>query len=148
MTWEGATRSEGRVRSYFMNGRELPGEFSIAADEPPELLGANTAPNPQNYSLRRSTPASWWVRCHYRWDGRAPDRSGNRTGGRTGSSGLLGVDANVKPGYDSIQYTVRLKGDGTKEQFEAIHENVRKTSPNYISFARPVEVKSKLVVGN
>jgi hypothetical protein len=30
-----------------MNGRELPREFSIAADEPPELLGANTAPNPQ-----------------------------------------------------------------------------------------------------
>jgi hypothetical protein len=62
--------------------------------------------------------------------------------------GFLGVDANVKPGYDSIQYTVRLKGDGTKEQFAAIHENVRKTSPNYFSIARPVEVKSKLVVGN
>jgi hypothetical protein len=53
----------------------------------------------------------------------------------------------VKPGYDSIQYTVRLKGDGTKEQYEAIHANVLKTSPNYFNIAQPVQVKSNLVIG-
>src|SRR5262245_20867737 len=46
-TWKGQTRSETRVKSYFMDGVEIPREFSIAADEPPELLGQNSAPNPQ-----------------------------------------------------------------------------------------------------
>jgi hypothetical protein len=60
--------------------------------------------------------------------------------------GFLGLDPNVKPGYDSIHYVVRLKGDGTPEQFEAIHENVRKTSPNYFNIASPVTIKSTMVV--
>src|SRR5215831_158475 len=46
-SWKGQTRSESRVQSYFMNGKEIPRRFSITADEPPELLGENTAPNPQ-----------------------------------------------------------------------------------------------------
>src|SRR5262245_24362709 len=45
--WKGQTRSEARVKSYFMDGVEVPRQFSIVADEPLELLGQNSAPNPQ-----------------------------------------------------------------------------------------------------
>src|SRR6185436_7681141 len=45
--WKGATRSEARVKSYVMDGVEIPRQFSIVADEPVELLGQNSAPNPQ-----------------------------------------------------------------------------------------------------
>src|SRR5215831_10632080 len=46
-SWKGQTRSEARVESYVMNGQEIPRRFSIMADEPTELLGQNSAPNPQ-----------------------------------------------------------------------------------------------------
>jgi OsmC-like protein len=69
------------------------------------------------------------------------------TEGELDLRGFLGIDENVKPGYDSIQYTVRLKGNGTPEQFQAVHQNVVKTSPNYFNIARPVTVKANLVVG-
>jgi hypothetical protein len=34
----------------------------------------------------------------------------------------LGIDSSVKPGYDSLRYTVHIKGDATAEQFEKVHE--------------------------
>jgi uncharacterized OsmC-like protein len=147
-TWKGQTRSEARVRSYFMDGLELPRDFSISADEPPELLGQNTAPNPQELLMAAfnacvmvgyvATAAAMGIHL---------TSAEIETEGELNLRGFLGIDETVKPGYDSIQYTVRLAGDGTKEQFEAIHDNVRKTSPNYFNIARPVEVKSNLVIG-
>ena len=68
------------------------------------------------------------------------------TEGELNLRGFLGLDANVKPGYDSIHYVVRVKGDGSPEQFAAIHENVQKTSPNYFNLASPVKVNSTMVV--
>ena len=62
--------------------------------------------------------------------------------------GFLGIDANVKPGYDSIQYVVRIKGNGTPEKVKGIHENVVKTSPNYFNISRPVRIDAQLVVEN
>src|SRR4029453_15449745 len=124
-TWKGQTRSEARVRSYFMNGQELPREFSIKADEPFELLGQNTNPNPQELLMAAfnacimvgyvATAAVMGVKL---------EKVEIETDGELDLRGFLGIDPNVKPGYDSIQCVVRLKGDGTPEQFAAIHENV------------------------
>src|SRR3546814_6351849 len=41
--------------------------------------------------------------------------------------GFLGLDPRVAPGYESLSYTVRIKGDGTPEQFAEIHEAVKAT---------------------
>lgn len=68
------------------------------------------------------------------------------TEGQLDLSGVLGIDASVKPGYDALRYTVRIKGDGTPEQFRDIHETVRKTSPNYFNVASPVRLDARLVV--
>ena len=146
-SWKGQTRSEARIQSYFMNGEEIPREFSIIADEPLELLGQNSAPNPQELLMAAfnacimvgyvATAAVMGVNL---------DAVEIETEGELNLRGFLGLDETVKPGYDAIQYTVRIKGDGTAEQFQAIHDNVLKTSPNYFNIARPVEVKSNLIV--
>ena len=52
----------------------------------------------------------------------------------------------MPPGYEMIRYVVRLKGDGTPEQFREIHETVMRTSPNYFNIARPVSIDAKLEV--
>ena len=45
--WKGQTRSESTVEGYTLGGNHIARSFTIAADEPHELLGANQAPNPQ-----------------------------------------------------------------------------------------------------
>ena len=60
--------------------------------------------------------------------------------------GFLGIDPSVPAGYESIHYTVTMKGDGSEEDFREIHENVMKTSPNYFNISRPVRIDSRLVV--
>ena len=48
--------------------------------------------------------------------------------------------------YETICYTVRLKGFATAEQFQELHETVARTSPNYFNITRPVKVLARLVV--
>jgi uncharacterized OsmC-like protein len=145
-TWKGQTRSEARVKAYWMDGVEIPRQFSIQADEPFELLGSNTAPNPQELLMAAfnacimvgyvATAATMSVTLQ---------NVEIETEGELNLRGFLGLDASVKPGYDSIRYTVRLQGNGTREQYQAIHENVRKTSPNYFNIAQPVRIDAELV---
>jgi hypothetical protein len=67
------------------------------------------------------------------------------TSGELDLRGFLGL-AKVKPGYDSLHYTVRIKGDGTPEQFQKIHETVIATSPNRWNLANPIKLSSDLIV--
>ena len=66
------------------------------------------------------------------------------TTGRLDLRGFLGLDPNIKPGYESLQYVVRIAGNGRPEQFNEIHENVMKTSPNYFNLSQPVKLEGKL----
>ena len=70
-----------------------------------------------------------------------------RTRGTLDLRGFLGLDDSVPPGYQSIDYDVRIKGDGFPEQFEEIHQAVMKTSPNYFNISRPVRMNGTLHVG-
>jgi len=68
------------------------------------------------------------------------------TDGEIDLRGFLGIDATVPPGYENLSYIVRIKGNGTKEEFAEIHEAVMATSPNFYNVSRPVTLKPTLVV--
>lgn len=144
--WSGQTRSEARVKSYVMDGVEIPREFSIVADEPRELLGQNTAPNPQELLMAAFNAC---IMVGYVANaavmGVALENVEIETEGELNLRGFLGIDPNVKPGYDSIRCRVRLTGNGTRQQYQAIHEQVLKTSPNYFNVSQPVRVDAALV---
>jgi uncharacterized OsmC-like protein len=145
-TWKGQTRSEACVKSYVFDGTEIPREFTIVADEPPELLGQNSAPNPQELLMAAFNAC---IMVGYVANaavmGVTLQNVEIETDGELNLRGFLGIDPDVKPGYDSIRCRVRLAGNGTPEQYEAIHENVLKTSPNYFNIARPIRVDAELV---
>jgi len=42
---------------------------------------------------------------------------------------------------------VKIKGDGSPRDFEEIHQNVIRTSPNYFNLSRPIRVTGTLNVG-
>ena len=68
------------------------------------------------------------------------------TKGELDLRGFLGIDDTVKPGYGKVSYVVRIKDDGSAEDFREIHETVTKTSPNYFNVANPVMIEARIEV--
>jgi uncharacterized OsmC-like protein len=145
--WKGQTRSEAIVDSYTIGGQVVKRPFKITVDEPLELLGQNTAANPQEMLL---TALNACVMVGYVAGASAHGITLTKleieTKGELDLRGFLGIDGSVRPGYESIQYVVRIKGNGTPEQFREIHETVIKTSPNYFNISRPIRIDTELVV--
>ena len=146
--WTGGCRSEAIVDGFTMAGERIARTHKIIADEPCELLGGDSAPNPQellmaafNACIMVGYVAGASVK------GITLDTVEIKTRGTLDLRGFLGLDDQVPPGYEQIDYEVRIKGDGTAEQFDEIHQNVMKTSPNYFNISRPIRVNASLRVG-
>jgi uncharacterized OsmC-like protein len=145
--WRGQTRSETSVDSYTIGGQKVARSFKISVDEPFELLGENTAPNPQEVlmtALNACVMVGYVVGAATR--GIRLEKLELETHGELDLRGFLGIDASVPAGYETIHYVVRIRGDGTPEQFQAIHETVLATSPNYFNISRPVRIDAKLEI--
>jgi uncharacterized OsmC-like protein len=145
--WTGGTTSTSRVAGYELGGRPIPRSFAIVSDEPHELCGDNGAPNPQELLMAsfNSCMMVGYV-AGASLSGIELESVAIETNGELDLRGFLGLDASVKPGYDELHYVVRIKGQGTPEQFQKIHETVMATSPNRWNVANPIRLTSELVV--
>jgi uncharacterized OsmC-like protein len=143
--WDGQTKSRTRVTGYELGSEQIARDFEIVADEPEELLGTNTAPNPQEL-LMAAVNACMTVGyvAGASVHGITLSRLEIETTGQLDLRGFLGIDDSVPPGYEAIDYTVTIAGNGTPEQFEEIHRTVMATSPNYFNLARPIRMNGKL----
>jgi len=146
--WKGGTRSDSRVKGFTLGGRQIAKDFTIRADEPEELLGGNAHANPQEL-LIAALNACMLVGyvAGASMEGVRLDSLEIETRGELDLRGFLGLDPAVKPGCDSLHYSVRIRGDGTPEQFRKIHESVIAHSPNRFNIAQPIRLTSDLVVG-
>lgn len=146
-SWRGQTRSETTVESYRLAGQDIPRRFTLACDEPVELLGLNTAPNPQETlmaALNACMMVGYVAGAAIR--GIRLTRLEMETSGELDLRGFLGLSDAVPPGYESVRAVVRIEGNGTPEQFREIHETVLKTSPNYFNVSQPVRIDAELEV--
>jgi uncharacterized OsmC-like protein len=145
--WAGQTRSETTVDGFTLAGERISRSHSIVADEPCELLGADGAPNPQEL-LMAAVNACMTVGyvAGASLKGITLESLEIRTRGTLDLRGFLGLDDAVAPGYDTIDYEVRIKGSGSPAEFEEIHQTVMKTSPNYFNMSRPIRMNGTLRV--
>jgi len=146
--WTGQTRSETIVDGFTIAGNRVARSHKIVADEPNELLGGDSAPNPQEL-LMAAVNACMTVGyvAGAAVHGITLDSLEIATRGTLDLRGFLGLDDTVPPGYEAIDYDVRIAGNGTPEQFEEIHQTVMKTSPNYFNLNRPIRMNGTLRVG-
>lgn len=146
--WAGQTRSESFVEGFALGGERIARSHAIVADEPFELLGSDTAPNPQELLMAAFNAC---IMVGYvagaSVNGIALESVEIVTRGTLDLRGFLGLSDEVPPGYETVDYEVRIKGDGTPEQFEEIHRTVMKTSPNYFNMSRPIRMNGTLQVG-
>jgi len=146
-TWRGQTRSRAQVEGFSIGGEKVPRRFSIDIDEPQELGGTNQFANPQEHllaALNACMMVGYVAQCAVH--GITLESLTIESDGEIDLRGFLGIDPAVPAGYESLSYTVRIKGDGTKEEFAKVHEAVMATSPNFYSVSRPVALKPTLVI--
>jgi uncharacterized OsmC-like protein len=146
-TWMGQTRSRSEVTGFVIGGNRVSRPFTLDIDEPAEIGGSNTSANPQEYllaALNACMTVGYVAQCAVR--GITLESLAIETDGDIDLRGFLGIDPSVSPGYDSLRYTVRIKGNATKEQFAEIHAAVMATSPNFHNIAKPVALMPTLVV--
>ncbi len=145
--WLGGTRNRATVRSFHIGGEEVMRPFTMDVDEPFQLGGTNTQPNPQEYLLAALNACMIvGYAALSALEGINLEKLEIVTTGNIDLRGFLGIDPTVNPGYDSLSYTVNIKGDGTPEQFEKIHRMVQATSPNFSNISRAVALNPTLVV--
>ena len=145
--WQGQTRSRSQVEGFAIGGQKVPREFLIDIDEPYELGGSNRFANPQEYllaALNACMMVGYVAQCAVR--GITLEKLEIETHGEIDLRGFLGIDPAVPPGYGNLSYVVRIKGNGTREQFAEIHKTVMATSPNFHNLSRPVDLNPTLVV--
>ena len=112
--WAGQTRSETTVEAFTMAGERIKRSHTISADEPCQLLGADSAPNPQEL-LMAAFNACIMVGYVAGASVKGIDLESVeiRTKGELDLRGFLGLSEDVPPGYEAIDYDVIMKGSGT-----------------------------------
>jgi uncharacterized OsmC-like protein len=145
--WQHQTRSVATVSRYHLSGQDYPRQFEIAADEPLELLGENTAPNPQELlmaALNACLSVGYAVNASVM--GIAIHSLEIETDGELDLRGFLGLDENVNPGYDEVRFVVRIHTDAPTEKVEELHRIATKTSVNLANFSKAIRMVPKLEV--
>ena len=146
--WAGQTRSESTVTGFTIGGKRVARSHTIVADEPRELLGTDDAPNPQELlmaALNACMMVGYVAGASLK--GIALESVEIETRGSLDLQGFLGLRDDIPPGYESIDYEVRIKSDGSPEDLEDVHQSVMRTSPNYFNINRPIALNGKLTVG-
>jgi uncharacterized OsmC-like protein len=146
-TWQGGTKSRAQVDGFGIGGKQVRRPFSFDIDEPKELGGTDTVPNPQEYllgALNACMTVGFVALCAL--NGIEVSRLEIATEGDIDLRGFFDLDGSVSPGYDQLETTITVEGSASPEEFERIYQLVLATSPNFHNVSRPIQVTPKLVV--
>jgi uncharacterized OsmC-like protein len=121
--------------------------FVVDTDEPPVLLGRNQAPNAGEYVLHALAAClSSAVVYHAAARGIVLEGLECTLEGDLDLRGFLGLDDNVRAGYESIRVTVRASGDFDDDQL-AVLAGLTRYSPVRDIVSNPVRVAIDVVRG-
>ncbi|MFW6193643.1 MAG: OsmC family protein [Gemmatimonadota bacterium] len=142
--WESGGRTRTRIQTFEHAGeeddsRETP--FVLEGDEPPVLLGSDTAPNAVETVLH-ALAACLGVGFVYNAaaKGIEVESLDFDVEGDLDLRGFLGLDASVRPGYDEVRVTYRVEADAPDETLEELCRYTQETSPVTDLLRNPVDV--------
>jgi uncharacterized OsmC-like protein len=147
--WVSGGHSRTKIQSFYGAGAEDTSRgqpFILEGDEPPVLLGSNAGPNAVEAVLHAlaSCLAVGFV-YNAAAQGIRVDSLEFDLEGDIDLHGFLGLSDRVRPGYQNIRLSYRVKSDAPREKLEALCEYVQKTSPVLDIIRNPVPVSITLV---
>lgn len=120
--WDEGGHSETTIDGFYGACTEQTTDnrpFKLEADEPPVLLGQDRAPNAVEHLLNAlATCLTGALAYHAAARGIHLDRIESHLRGEIDLRGFLGISDEVRKGYQHIEVSFRVAGDGTEEQLE------------------------------
>lgn len=119
--------------------------FVLEGDEPPVLLGGNAGPNAVEAVLHAlASCLSVGFIYNAAAQGIRVESLTFRLEGDLDLHGFLGLSDTVRPGYQNIRLSYRVKSNAPREKLEALCEYVQRTSPVLDIIRNPVPVSINL----
>lgn len=147
--WTGGGRSRTRIQGFYGAGQEdasRTAPFTLEGDEPPVLLGTNSAPNAVEAALHALTSC---LAVGYAYNAAAQGIELHslefEIEGDLDLHGFLGLSADVRAGFQDIRVTARVKADADRQTLVDLCNYVQDTSPVMDILRNPVPVKVKLI---
>jgi uncharacterized OsmC-like protein len=119
--WIDGGHSRTTIQDFYGAGQEdatRTQPFTVDSDEPPVLLGQNLAPNAGEHLLHAlASCLTGTIAYHAAARGIALDSLECTIQGDLDLYGFLGLDSNVRPGYEQIRVSITAAGDFDDDQF-------------------------------
>lgn len=146
--WVDGGHSQTEIQGFYGAGQEDTSRsrpFVLEGDEPPVLLGTNEGPNAVEAVLH-ALASCLTVGFIYNAaaQGIRVESLEYELEGDIDLHGFLGLSEAVRPGYQGIRLTYRVRTDAPREKVEALCEYVQKTSPVLDIIRQPVPVSITL----
>ncbi|HZP97402.1 MAG TPA: OsmC family protein [Candidatus Limnocylindria bacterium] len=146
--WESGGRCETEIAGFYGAGAEMsrPHSHALAGDEPPVLLGSDTAPNAVEAVLH-ALAACLTVGYVYNAAARGITIRSLRfdAEGDLDLHAFLGLSDRTRPGFERITFVATVKADASREKLEELCDYVQRTSPVLDIVRNPVPVSIELV---
>ena len=148
--WADGSRSRTTIKGFYGVGQEDASRtepFVIDIDEPPVLLGSNQAPNAGEYLLNALAGClTGTVVYHAAARGIVLEGLECTVEGTLDAQGFLGLDDDVRRGFESIRVTLRASGDFDDDQLAEL-SGLTRYSPVRDTISNPVPVTIEMVRG-
>jgi len=129
---------------YGANENHRTNTYVFANDEPPLLLGEDQGANPVEYLLHALAGClTTSLVYHAAAKGIKLDDVSSELEGDIDLRGFLGLDPNIRRGFQQIRVTFHVKADAPDEVLDEIVATAQRYSPVYDSVSNPVEVVVK-----
>lgn len=141
LNWVSGTKSVVKTKNMQIGDHRLVRNFEFNIDEPGQLLGINSYPNPQEYLLGglAGCMAVTFIAGATLMGIRLESLS-LEVDGELDLKGFLGINEDEHIGFPELKYTFNVKGEGTEEQYAKLLERVKRHSPNYATVAYEVKM--------
>lgn len=142
--WIDGGHSRTKIQGFYGAGQEDASRakpFILDGDEPPVLLGTNTGPNAVEavlHALASCLAVGFVYNAAAR--GIKVESLQFRMEGDLDLHAFLGLSDRIRPGYQNIKVTYRVKADAPREQIVELCDYVQKTSPVLDIIRNPVPV--------
>jgi uncharacterized OsmC-like protein len=141
--WQNGTHSESKVAGFFGLGQEQKHrtEYSFSADHPEIFASADLGATPVEYVLvGLASCLTAGVAAVAQNRGIQLRSVEAKLEGTMDIQGILGIDSDVRNGYDDIKVTFHIDADASKQEIEALVAQSQKRSAVYDIVTNPTNV--------
>ena len=146
--WQKGTHSRSKVREFFGLGQEQQHktETSFEADHPEIFASEDQGVTPVEYVLvGLASCLTAGVASVAQNRGIQLRSVESKVEGKMDIRGILGVDSDVRNGYEDIKVTFKIDADASKKDIEALVAQSQKRSAVYDIITNPVDVTVEVV---